>query len=54
MKAKALRKFKDMKKDLTIDEGSIFEITKKRFDELNSTSWGTIVEEVKEVTKKDE
>lgn len=48
MKAKALIKFKDVKNDLVIDNGSIFEVTKKRFDELNSTSRGAVAEEVKE------
>lgn len=53
MKAKALIKFKDVKNDLIIEEGSLFEVTKKRFDEFNSTSWGVIVEEVdtKEMVK---
>lgn len=53
MKAKALIKFKDVKNDLVIDKGEVFEVTKKRFEELNSTPWGVIVEEVptKEATK---
>lgn len=53
MKVKALIKFKDLKSGKTIDKGSILEVTNERFKQLNSTSWGIIVEEVptKEATK---
>lgn len=53
MKVKALIKFKDLKVKKDIEKGSIFETTKERFEQLNSTSWGVIVEEVptKEATK---
>lgn len=46
MKVKALIKFKDVKANKIRDKGSVFEVTKERIQELNSTSWGTIVEEV--------
>lgn len=53
MKVKALIKFKDVKANKVRDKGSVFDVTKERFEQLNSTSWGVIVEEVptKEATK---
>jgi len=53
MKVKALMKFKDVKANKVREKGSIFETSKERFKELNSTSWGSIVEgiETKEVAK---
>nr|DAL98419.1 MAG TPA: hypothetical protein [Caudoviricetes sp.] len=46
MKVKALIKFKDLKEGKVREKGSVFEVTKERFKEINSTYHGTIIEEV--------
>ena len=46
MKAKALIKFTDIKANKVRIKDSTFEVTKERFEQLNSTSWGAVVEEV--------
>ena len=48
MKAKVLRTFRDKDTDLLHRKGKEIEITKKRFEEINSTSFGILVEEIKE------
>lgn len=48
MKVKAVKKFRDLKEKKVRQKGEIFEVTKKRFEEINSTSFGVLVEEVKE------
>lgn len=52
MKVKAVKKFRDLKEKKVRQEGEIFEVTKKRFEEINSTSFGVLVEEIKEEKKK--
>ena len=47
MKAKVIRKFIDLKANKTRNPGEIFEVTQKRFEEINSTSFGPLVEEMK-------
>ena len=51
MKAKAIRKFIDLKADKTREVGQIFEVTKKRYEEINSTSHGILIEEIKGAKK---
>ncbi|WP_236910190.1 hypothetical protein [Clostridium sp. Cult3] len=51
MKAKVLRTFNDVKGNKIRKKGEIFEVTKKRYEEINSTSYGTLIEEIKEVKK---
>lgn len=48
MKVKALRTFNDVKGKTIRKKDEIFEVTKKRFEEINSTKYGILVEEVKE------
>lgn len=52
MKVKALVKFKDLKEKKTRKIGEEFEVTKKRFEEINSTKYGKLVEEIKTTKKK--
>lgn len=47
MKVRTLRTFKDLKGKAIRSKGEIFEVAKKRFEEINSTEHGTLVEEVK-------
>lgn len=54
MKVKALKNFKDLKGKVIRKKGDIFEVTKKRFGEINSTSFGTLVEKVEKEMKQDE
>lgn len=49
MKVRVLRDFIDLKNSKKRRKvGDVFEVDKKRFEELNSTSFGVLVEEVKE------
>lgn len=48
MKVKALRKFKDIKENKIRKTGETFEVNQKRFEEINSTKYGILVEEVNE------
>lgn len=52
MKVKALKKFKDVKERKLRKKGEVFSVTEKRFKEINSSSFGILVEEVKEDNKK--
>lgn len=52
MKVKAVKKFKDLKDKKVREIGDVFEVNKKRFEEINSTEYGKLVEEVKEDKKK--
>jgi len=55
MKVKTLKTFRDLKDKKIRRKGEIFEVTKKRFEEINSTKHGALVEEVKQKEmKKDE
>lgn len=54
MKVKVLRTFKDGKRKVVRKKGTIYEVTEKRFKEINATKDGNLVEEIKEVTKKNE
>lgn len=47
MKAKTLKKFKDRKEGIVRKVGDQFEITKERFQEINGTKNGVLVEEIK-------
>jgi len=59
LKAKVLRKFKDKHTKKICKKGEIIEVNKERFEEINSTSHGVLVEEVEgsvnyeEMTKKE-
>lgn len=48
IKAKAIKTFIDKKANKERKEGSVFNVTPKRFKEINSTVHGKLVEEVKE------
>jgi len=48
MKVKALRKFRDLKAGVMREKGAVFEVTEKRYRELNSTMHGALVEPVEE------
>lgn len=48
MKVKTLVEFKDLKDKKLRKVGEKFEVNKKRFEEINSTKFGKLVEEVKE------
>ena len=48
MKVKALRKFRDLKAGVMREKGAVFEVTEKRFREINSTIHGALVELVEE------
>ncbi len=48
MKVKALRKFRDLKAGVMREKGAVFEVTEKRFREINSTIHGALVEPVEE------
>ena len=48
MKVKVLRTFRDKDTNTLHRKGKEIEITKKRFEEINSTSLGIFVEEIKE------
>lgn len=46
MKVKALKLFRDKDKNVPRNPGDVFDVTEKRFKELNSTKFGTLVEEI--------
>ena len=51
MKAKALRTFRNKYSKKLHKEGEVIEISEKRFNEINSAGFGTLVEEIKEPKK---
>ena len=52
MKVKVINLFRDKYTNLLHEPGQELEITDKRFEEINSTSYGIFVEEIKETKKK--
>jgi len=46
MKVKVLKRFRDKDTNLLHGKGNEIEITKKRYEEINSTSFGVILEEL--------
>lgn len=48
MKVKAIRKFNDKKEGVLREVGDTFIVNKNRFQEINSTQYGKLVEEVEE------
>lgn len=54
MKVKVLRTFRDKDTSTLHRKGKEMEVTKKRYEEINSTSFGILVEEIveKKSTKK--
>lgn len=46
MKVKVLRTFSDKQKGCINKVGDIIELTKKRYEEINSTSFGQLVQEI--------
>ncbi|WP_189928439.1 hypothetical protein [Clostridium tetani] len=52
MKAKVLRDFINKYSKKLHKKGDILDISKKRFEEINSTSFGILAEEIKEEPKK--
>lgn len=49
MKAKVIEIYIDKDTDLLQEIGKVIEVTKERFEEINSTSLGIFLEEIKEV-----
>ena len=54
MKVKVLRTFKDLKGKAIRKKDEVFDVDKKRFQEINSTSHGKLVEMVDGGVNKDE
>lgn len=52
MKAKVLDGFRDKHTKENYTKGQIIEVTKERFEEINSTAFGILVEEIKKTNKK--
>lgn len=48
MKVKAIRKFKDLKENKLRETEEVFEVSKVRFKEINSSKYGKLVDEVDE------
>lgn len=48
MKVKVLKVFRDKNTKKIYKAGQIIEVAKKRFEEINSTAFGVLVEEVQE------
>lgn len=46
MRVKALKRFKDLDAGLFRDEGEEFNVTPKRFEAINGTKYGALVEQV--------
>ena len=46
MKARVIKSFIDKYSGVSCDNGAIIEISKERFEEINSTALGIFVEEV--------
>lgn len=51
MKVKVVKQFKDRHTNLLHDTDKELDITKERFEEINSTAHGILVEEIKEAKK---
>lgn len=50
MKAKVKKPFIDKKEGVTRNVGDIFSLSKERYEEINSTKFGELVDEVTEET----
>ena len=48
MRARAIREFNDLKEGKLRKEGDVFTVSKARFNEINGTEWGQLVEEAVE------
>lgn len=48
MKAKVIKSFKDKGKGTVYQVDEIITVNKKRYEEINSTAFGILIEEVKE------
>lgn len=46
MRVRCVRGFNDKKSGGRREEGDVFTVSAERFAEINSTKWGTLVEEV--------
>lgn len=51
MKAKVTKAFKDKHTKVIYQPGQEIEITKKRYEEINSTAFGILVEEIEKPKK---
>ena len=51
MKAKVIKPFKDKYTKVRYSEGELLTVTQERFEEMNSTALGILVEEVKQEHK---
>jgi len=49
MKVKVLRRFKDKYTKQVYDKGQIIEVTNERYEEINSTAHGVLVEKLDEI-----
>lgn len=52
MLVRTLIRFSDLKANQIREVGEEFEVTKKRYEEINSTSFGILVEVIEEKPKK--
>lgn len=48
MRVKALDQFNDLTEKVMRKKGDEFEVTEKRFEKINSTSFGVLIEIIKE------
>jgi len=53
MKVKVIKKFLDKEEKKNRKVGEIFETSEKRFKEINSTSWGILVEKTSKKLSKE-
>jgi len=49
MKVKVLRRFRDKYTKQVYDKGQIIEVTNERYEEINSTAHGVLVEKLDEI-----
>ncbi len=54
MRVITLRKFKDLEAGVVRQEGAVFKVTEERFNELNSTIHGALVDAVLEEEPEEE
>lgn len=54
MKIRVIKNFRDKYNNNRYKEDEELEITEERFEEINSTSFGILVEKIEENTKEDE
>jgi len=48
MKARVIKSFRDKKQDVARKKGDVFILSRQRYEEINATRFGRLVEEVKD------